>query len=166
MKRMLYTFFLIGMVTISAHGNFCLENQEVEVSFSSPYPSSPFKKIKTLASKLWGEVNAGLQDVTVKDRLSNTIIGFAHAVLDLNTLCDQLVAEVDSQLSGAGLRYQNHDMRRTLEELEYLQELIQSLEEKFDILMQEHISDQAACVKVVLTRIKKKMERTLRTSAP
>lgn len=165
MKRILYVFFFVGMVTLSANQHFHPDEQ-VAVSFSSPYPSSPIKQIKALATKLWGEVNASLQDANVKDQLENTITNFAHAMLDLNTLCDVLVADVNAQLGGVGLRYQSRDVSRTLEEVQYLLQLIQSLDENFDSTMQGHISDQAACIKVVLNRIKKKMERTLHASAP
>lgn len=137
-----------------------------QVSFSSPYPVSHFAKIKSLATKLWSEVHASLEDQSIKYNLEVSIGDFAHAVLDLNTLCDVLIADVTAQIYGMSVRYHAKDMYHTLEEVQYLLNLIRSLEENFDATMVGHISDQAACIKVVFNRISKKMERMLAASAP
>jgi len=73
--------------------------------------------------------------------------------------------DVQGQIQGAGVRYHYKNTQKMLEEMRYLSDLIGSLEQAFDTVMSGHMSDQAACVKVVLDRIKKKMERTLQ-SAP
>lgn len=153
--------FLVCIATLVQVQCSELSREQIAVSFSSLYPVSPLKKVKVLATQLWTEVNAGLEDVAVRDQLEDAMVGFAHAVLDLNTESDLLLKDVQAQLSGETTRYQHKNMQKTLEDVAYVKNLIGSLEDVFDRVMDGHVSDQAACVKVVLDCIKKKMERTL-----
>ena len=164
-KRLFYIGFLLFTLTTSQARFGELPDEQISVSFSSPYPTSSLKRIKILATQLWAEVNAGIEDVSARDNIEDSIVDFAHTVLDLHTLCDSLVQEVHGQLNGMSVRYQRKNTQKTLEEMRYLTDLIGSLENTFDQVMDGHVSDQAACVKVVLDCIRKKMERTL-LSAP
>lgn len=164
-NHIFYVSFLLLIVS-TAHARFGgMSDEYVAVSFSSLYPMSPLKKTKALATQLWSEVNAASEDVGTRDNLESSIVDFAHTVLDLYTSCDFLIKDVQAQLNGTGVRYQYKNTQKTLEEMRYLADLIGELEQKFDQTMDGHVSDQAACVKVVLDCIKKKMERTLQ-SAP
>ncbi len=165
MKWLLSILFFSTFICVSQL-NAVVQSSTVEVSFSAPYPVSPFARIKSLATKLWSEVQASLEDRSVRDTLEETIGDFAHAVLDLNTLCDVLVADVTAQMHGMSVRYEGKDMYHIFEEVQYLLGLIRSLESNFDTSMTGHISDQAACVKIVFNRISKKMERMLAAFAP
>lgn len=164
-NHIFYASFLL-LVLSTAHASFGgVPDEHIAVSFSSLYPMSPVKKTKVLATQLWSEVNAAVEDVGTRDNLENSIVNFAHTVLDLYTSCDFLIKDIQAQLNGTGTRYQYKNTQKTLEEMRYLADLIGSLEQTFDRAMDGHVSDQAACVKVVLDCIKKKMERTLQ-SAP
>lgn len=142
-----------------------MPNEYVAVSFAALYPTSPLKKVKILATQLWAEVNAATEDVVVRGMLQHSIVDFAHTVLDLHTLSDLLIKEIQGQFNDTSIRYQYSNTQKMAEEMRYLSNLIGSLEQAFDKVMDGHVSDQAACVKVVLDCIKKKMERTLQ-SAP
>jgi hypothetical protein len=165
MKRLLW-FCLLIIFQAQARPFYDFDSSNsIEVSFSSPYPVSSFKKIKTLATQLWSQVNEGLEDGDSKEQFEYAISDFAHSVLDLNTLCDLLVADFGKELHGPSRRY-HPDLGVMFEELYYLFELVHALDQMFDQVMDGHMSDQAACVKVVLDRIQSKMERTLKASAP
>lgn len=165
-NRIVYISFLLLFLTTShTHFGEAHDTARLAVSFSSPYPVSVVTQAKTLATQLWTEVNSAVEDVAARDALENSIVGFAHTVLNLYVLSDLVVQDTHAQLNGVGVRYQNKNVQKILEEMRYLTNLISSLEETFDRAMDGHVSDQAACVKVVLDCIKKKMERTL-LSAP
>ena len=166
MKKHMFRVSFLLLLLSTAHANFGdVPDEYVAVSFSSLYPMSPLKKTKVLAIQLWAEVNEAAEDVVARDILENSIVDFTYTVLDLHTLCDLLAKDIQAQLNGTSARYQYKNIQKALEEVRYLTDLIGSLEQTFDRAMDGHVSDQAACVKVVLDRIKKKMERTLQ-SAP
>ncbi len=137
------------------------DSARLAVSFSSPYPASPVTQAKSLATQLWTEVNNAVEDVTARDMLEGSIVNFSDTVLDLYVLGSLVIKNAQIQLDGVGSRYHYKSIQKTLEEMRYLVDLIGSLEQTFDRAMDGHFSDQAACVKVVLSCIKKKMERTL-----
>lgn len=165
-SRIVHISFLLLFLT-TGHAQFggISDAARLAVSFSSIYPTSAVTQAKSLATQLWTEVNTAVEDVAARDVLENSIVNFAHTVLNLYVLCDLLIQDAHAQLNGVGVRYQNKDVQKTLEEMRYLTDLVHSLEETFDQAMDGHVSDQAACVKVVLDCLKKKMERTL-LSAP
>jgi hypothetical protein len=165
MKKRVFQIILLCMATVGQAGFGELSNEQIAVSFSSLYPTSPFKKVKVLATQLWNRVDEGFEDIVARDTFENSIVTFTHTVLDLNTLSDLFIKDVHAQSRSTTNRYQHKSAQKTLEEVEYLKNLIDSLKNSFDQIMDGHVSDQAVCVKVVLDSIKKKMERIL-LSAP
>lgn len=165
MKSPIFRISLLLLFS-TVHAQFGdVSHEQIAVSFAALYPTSPLKKVKVLATQLWAEANAATQDNEVKQHLENSIVNFTHTVLDLYTQCEALLKDIQLRLNGTSMRYQHKSTEKALEDLQYLTSLVGSLEGTFDRAMEGHVSDQAACVKVVLEYIRKKMERTLQ-SAP
>ena len=164
---MVYATLLCIFLSTPVHADFAsvTSRARLAVSFSSLYPLSRVTEAKTLATQLWTEINVALADITTRDLFEDSIVGFTDAVLELHLLCGYVTKDAQAQLNGVGSEYQHKNIQKTLEEIHYLADLVNELSKTFDKAMDGHVSDQAACVKIVLENITKKMERTL-LSAP
>ena len=100
------------------------------------------------------------------NHLQETITDFAYTVLELHILVDCVLKQTRDVMRGISTRYQEQDILRIMQELAYLHELIASVHRVFDEVMQEHQSDQAACVTVTFDYMQEEMERMLAASAP
>lgn len=116
----------------------------VAVFFANPYPLSPIKSLRGLLMELWGEAHAVVQiDGTYAQWQQQHLSSFTERLLDMSTLVDLFCAE----------HKQAHiDLRSLID-------LIISLERRVYELTAGLTDDQVGCVKIVLDRIKKKMEQ-------
>lgn len=116
----------------------------IAVFFANPYPVSPVKELRGLLMSLWSDADEAMQSPDTRvlwtERHQEL---FVERLLDASTMVDLLCVQ-DNQYA---------------EEMKTLLHVIHSLEKSMYRLINGTITEDTACMKIVLDRIKKKMEQ-------
>lgn len=114
----------------------------VALFFANPYPLSPAKSLRVLLMELWGESFEAAQTTRFEwsDEQQQT---FTAKLLDVNTLVDLFAAKND------------HDTAN----MHGLIVLVTAIEKSVYSIKSDTKNEYLGCIKIVLDRIKTKMEQ-------
>ena len=136
-------------------------SHKMDISFNMPYPSSPLKKAKCLAMKLWSQVYEAYKEKENRSEFYDTIEPFSYAVTDLNVLCDVLMFEVISEVHGYKDLLPGMNESHFKEEMKHLSDIIKQISIYFEQVVQDRLADHISCARVTLVYMRAKIDQLL-----
>lgn len=138
---------LLGMLLFAGASSVravTFDPAHVAVFFANPYPVSPVKELRGLLMSLWSQADEAVQspeNLAAWNEKHQAL--FVEQLLDASTIVDFLCVQ----------------HRQYAEEMRALLPVIHALEKSTYRLIASIVTDDTACMKIVLDRIKKKMEQ-------